>query len=197
MRLIAAAAFSLFAWMLIATAAHANPGDLNRCVGADGRSIYTDQSCDQIGASVKPQAPDIAGSNRGVSSPRVHVHVRDCAKSLDALRDGVQAALLAGDVNQLAGFYQWTGMGSSAAEGVMDRLAAMTARPFVAVTLLHASGTPRTPSSDAIDPATAANAPPERASGIAIDQSRSANDPTPVRTVLGVSAYMGCWWVRF
>lgn len=193
MRLLAAAALLPFAWMLAVAAAHANPGDLNRCVGADGRSVYTDQSCDQVGATTKPTAPDISGSNRIGEPTRVRVHVRDCAKSLDALRDGIQAALAAGDVNQLASYYQWTGMGAAAAEGIMDRLSAIVSRPFVGVSLLHAGSTPTTADGGAAN----ATAAPERASGIAIDQSRASNDPTPVRTVLAVSAYMGCWWVRF
>ncbi len=179
------------AWLAIPRA-RSHPGEVNRCLGSDGRTIFTDQSCDQIGAIIKPQAPDITGSNK--SAGTVRVHVRDCAKSLDALRDGVQAALAAGDVNHLAAFYQWTGMGTTGANAVMSRLQAIVERPLIGVTLLQPH--PRTEAANAEAP-TAAPGTPARASGLVIDQSRAPNDPTPTRTVFGVSAYMGCWWLRF
>ncbi|MBS0194155.1 MAG: hypothetical protein JSR34_07890 [Proteobacteria bacterium] len=197
-----------FAWLMCGTA-HAKPGDINRCVGADGRAIFTDQPCEQLGATVRTTAPEISGTHRLSGTTPTRVHVRDCARTLPALVQGVQSALVTGDVNRLAGYYQWTGMGAASADAVLDRLQAIAARPFVSMSLLRARAAPNrdaaAPTSEA--PATTAGtssntassntAGPVTATGIAIEQTRSTSDPTPVRTVLSVSAYMECWWVSF
>lgn len=215
MRLIIALVVLPVVAMLAITPAHAKPGDINRCIGMDGRAVFTDQPCEQIGATVRPTAPDISGSNRLTGSTPTRVHVRDCARTLPSLVAGVQAALVAGDVNRLAAYYQWTGMGASSADATLDRLQAIAARPFVGVRLLHAraasmrdvaapandasptmtvNASPNTASSNTIS---LDNATPAAATGIAIDQTRSPSDPTPVRTVLSVGSYMDCWWMSF
>lgn len=179
---------------LAAAVVDANPGDLNRCIGPSGQAIYTDQSCAAMGASIRPQTPDIAGSNR--ATPAVRVHVRDCAATIPALRDGIQAALAAGDVNRLAGFFQWAGTSAREADGILDRLQTLTARPVLAVSVTHA----RTASDNAnANAANSAANPPATGAAVAIviDQARANGDSSPVRTVLAIDASMGCWWVRF
>ena len=118
--------------------ARANSGDLNRCIGADGRSVCTDQPCAAMDASSRPQAPNITDSNK--AAPAVRVHVRDCAATIPALRDGIQAALAAGDVNKFAAFFQWAGTGSREADAILDHLQAIVVRPLIAVTVLRAHG---------------------------------------------------------
>lgn len=171
--------------------ARANSGDLNRCIGADGRSVYTDQPCAAMDASSRPQAPNITDSNK--AAPAVRVHVRDCATTIPALRDGIQAALAAGDVNKFAAFFQWAGTGSREADAILDHLQAIVVRPLIAVTVLRAHG-------DAGDGGNAAQgriaSVPNQAVAIAIDQTRATGDSSPMRTVLTLDSAMGCWWVR-
>lgn len=183
------AACLLLAVSLLAThAARASPGDLNRCVGPDGRSVYTDKPCTDVGATVRPEAPKSLDGNSGPPPLRVHVH--DCARTLEALRDGVGAAVAAGDVNKFASFYHWPGIGNAGAEGILKRMQGIASRPLVSVALSRAHAGEE--SDSALDAP-----PPSTATGIVIAQTRSAGDPTPEHTYLGVTAYMGCWWVRF
>ena len=44
---------------------------------------------------------------------------------------------------------------------------------------------------------TVASAQPSEAIAIELVQTRSGNDPTPARTEFALTAYMGCWWIRF
>ncbi|HEY2346082.1 MAG TPA: hypothetical protein VGH80_09370 [Xanthomonadaceae bacterium] len=190
MRKMFAAGMLLAGSLLANHAARANPGDLNRCVGADGRSVYTDQPCALVGATVRAEAPKTLDGS--ATAPTVRVHVHDCARTLEALRDGLQAALVAGDVNKVASFYHWPGIGNSEADGILKRMQALTTRPFVSVAFARGR--------DAADGDEGGGATTEKsggASGIVIAQTHSASDPTPERTYLAVTAYMGCWWVHF
>ncbi len=188
MRLIAIAAFVLFA--AIALPAHA--AGLNRCIDPDGHSVFTDKSCEDVGAVVRPvPAPSPAFGTAG-GAQRVHVHVRDCARSTDDLQSGLEAALAARDVNRVAGFYQWAGISSDESASILKRLQAITDRPLAAVNLIR--------SHQPVDEngyETVASAQPSEASAIELVQTRSANDPTPARTGFALSRYMGCWWIHF
>ena len=168
--------------------AWARPGDLNRCVGSDGHSVYTDKPCDEVGASVRPEAPKQADT----STPSTHVHVRDCASTAEELRDGVRVALVSGDVNKIAVFFNWAGSTTANADEILKRLQTVVARPFVSVDLRRAHSAP-----DAEGYRTVASAAISDASAIVIVQTHSANDPTPMQTELSLSRYMGCWWIRF
>lgn len=192
MRLPETSAVVFVAACLASTLARAGTGDLNRCIGHDGRSVYTDQPCASMDATVRPQAPGSAGSNRAATV--VRVHVRDCAATLPALRDGIQAALAASDVNRFAAFFQWAGSSAREADAVLDRLQGIVARPLRAVSLVRTSRA--APADDAPGADLTAPAPPAAAIAIAIDQTRAGGDSSPMRTVLAVSSSMGCWWVH-
>ncbi|HTA66308.1 MAG TPA: hypothetical protein VK753_12465 [Xanthomonadaceae bacterium] len=190
MRMRPTATLVFAASCLAAGIAHAHPGDLNRCVGPDGRSVFTDKPCDEVGASVRIEPPK--DTTTPGSQSTVHVHVHDCARTAQALRDGLQAALVAGDVNKVAALYHWPGIGVAEAEDILKRMQILVARPFVAVELLRRRNT-----GDAEGDRAATSATSMEASAIDIAQTRSANDPTPMHTVLALTPYMGCWWVRF
>lgn len=66
----------------------------------------------------------------------VVVRVRTCARSQHDLLFGVRAALESQDVNRLADFYHWTGMGTAQGYRVLDRLFAFSKRPVVDVQLV-------------------------------------------------------------
>jgi hypothetical protein len=156
---------SLF--LLAAPMAHAHPGDLNRCVDNQGHAVFTDKPCEELGATARAPAPTPADST---APAKPHVHAHDCANDLKELKDGLEAALLAADVNRFAAFYYWPGTSGAESETILKHLQGIVARPLVSVTLLHGA--------------------------VEIAQTRSTADPTPVSTVLPLNTYMGCWWVR-
>lgn len=105
-------------------------GGLSRCIGSDGVAIFTDQRCD-----------DLQAAEREVSAaaPRSGAQValaRSCARNQDDLLFGVRAALESSDVNRLAAYYHWAGMGNKEGYRLMDRLDAFSARPLLDVQLL-------------------------------------------------------------
>lgn len=185
MRLILAAWLFVFALVTLPASAEG----VHRCIGANGAAVFTDQRCEDIGAIVRPEPAPLFGSG---SPQRVHVHVHDCARTADDLHNGLEAALAAHDVNRIAGFYQWAGISSAESADILKRLQAIADRPLAAVHLIR----PHQPI-DANGDQTVASARPSEASAIELVQTRSGNDPTPARTEFALTAYMGCWWIRF
>jgi len=175
--------------LLAAIALPARAEGVHRCVDAHGEAVFTDQRCEDIGAAVRPEPAPPFGS---AATQRVHVHVHDCARTTDDLHNGLEAALAAHDVNRIAGFYQWAGISSAGSADILKRLQAIADRPLATVHLVRAHQP-----IDANGFQTLASAQPSRASAIEVVQTRSTNDPTPARTEFALTAYMGCWWIRF
>lgn len=98
-----------------------------RCTDAEGRAVFTDQPCESIQAVPRAAPGDTAplGATLGGQA------ALGCARTPEALRQGVRIALSAGDVNRLANYYHWPGTGTGAARYVMDTLEAIAARPLV------------------------------------------------------------------
>jgi len=185
MRSTAILVFLLFASVL----APASAESVHRCIGANGGAIFTDQRCEDIGAVVRPDPAPPFGA---AGAQRVHVHVHDCARTIDDLHSGLEAALAAHDVNRVAGFYQWTGISGAESVGILNRLQAIAGRPLAEVNLVR----PHQPV-DANGYETAASPRASEASAIELLQTRSGNDPTPARTEFALSRNMGCWWIHF
>jgi hypothetical protein len=160
---------------------------LHRCIDANGGAIFTDQACEDIGASVRPEPVPVSGA---ASTGRLHA--RTCARTTEGLLRGLRAALAAGDVNQVAAFYHWPGITTVGSNDILDRLQAIAARPLVSAELVRE----RTPQ-DADGFQTVASGQPPEASAIELVQARSGADATPTRTVFALTEYMGCWWVHF
>ena len=134
-----------------------------------------------------PQAPaGPAGASR--------LYRSSCSRTLRDLVYEVTAAIDSRDVNRLAGVYDWNGMSTEAAYGIMGKLDAIAQRPLVDVVPVL----PRIPDEDGtlVDgeyyPQVAARRAPV---GLRLEQTLG-NSATPSRTVLGLRKYMDCWWVR-
>lgn len=108
-----------------------------RCVGPDGRSVYSDQPCQSQGA-VERQAPlrPAAVTAQGFTTGTGTV-APGCARSLDALLMGVRGALEARDVNRLATHYHWTGTSARGGRYLMDELEAIAGRPLMAIDFVY------------------------------------------------------------
>jgi hypothetical protein len=186
MRLIVTALLILLA--LVALPACAN--GLHRCIAAGGGSIFTDQICEDIGATARPEPAPTSGAP---STGRLRVH--GCARTSEDLQRGLQSALAAGDVNQIASFYHWPGITTAGSVAILKRLQAISGHPVLSVDLIHPQQSQQAPDADGY--ATVASAQHREASGIQIVQSRSDTDDTPVRTSFALTQYLGCWWVHF
>ena len=188
---------------------------LRECVGPDGVPIFTDRRCSDLGAT--PQLPPL-GSDAGNTLGQP-VRVRTCARNQDALLAGVRAALESHDANRLADYYHWTGMGSTEAYRLMDRLGAFSARPVVDVQLVRGAASadpyyddrfdtpmpmpapaPEAAPGDPYAPEAASTPPPRRrphASMLRVDQMRSDSDVASEVTYFHLLTNAGCWWMRF
>lgn len=178
---------------LVAWAASAN-AQVRRCVDAQGNSVFTDRACSTLDAT--PRAPPVAHSGayaRGFAR-------RGCARSPEALMAGVRGALELKDVNRLATFYHWSGVGSGAATYLMDQLEGIAGRPLVAVELVYAEPALAVAPSAMPTPSAgeeAAAPPPPEPSALRVEQMRGSADPTGVRLEFGLRQNAGCWWIAF
>ncbi|GHB99929.1 hypothetical protein [Thermomonas carbonis] len=167
---------------------------VKRCTAADGTLIYTDRKCDDIGATERLGAlPSASGVVAG--------HARNvCARTVQDLVYSFSNALQSGDANQVAGVYDWAGMGTSNAYRVMTRLEAIARRPLIDVQPMY-SGDTNAYGDDIVtfDETTGeviTRAPRKpRLIGLRVEQTL-ANGSTPSRTNFGLRQRMGCWWVR-
>ena len=202
----------LLAWPApaIESAAAAPADGLHRCIGGDGVTIFTDKRCDDLQATESARQPTAAG-------PGAQVRVRSCARSQDELLFGVRSALENRNVNQLAGFYHWAGMGTAPGYRLMDRLSAFSERPLVDVQLVASareqeafaspgnSWSAQEPdriwegveAAEAADAAVAPARPARAADLLRVDQMRGNDDVAAQVTYFHLRSNAGCWWLQF
>jgi hypothetical protein len=174
---------------------------IRRCAGADGNTIFTDKRCEDMGGV------DSAAPTAGNASTRLFV--RTCARTREALVDGLRDALGARDPNRVASYYHWTGMGNRAAYALMERLYGFSQRPLMDVQLVVSESResdgngdvpplgwyPLLPSTEPrVEP------PPPRAPApdlVRVDQMRGEKDVASEVTYFHLQANAGCWWIRY
>lgn len=138
-------ALVLAALALVAIApAHASPR-VSRCAGSDGASIYTDGSCRAIGAEAVPMSAQLLrtlvrdGEGSGEVAPVGELPpaaAKDqvlpvCARTPGQLATALRQTLGAGDVNELAAVYDWTGISGRQSRAILQRLERMSGRPLI------------------------------------------------------------------
>ncbi len=176
---------------------------IHRCVGTDGRMIFTDRSCDETGA-IEQAAPSAGAGN-------VRIAVRGCARTREELLWGVRSALETRDANRFAAFYHWPGMATGDGYRLMDRLAAFADRPLVDAQLLSSADLRN--DAPIADPVTVEQTSAEQSLGLPapappapvrhvldllrIDQMLSAKDAAAQVTYFRLQPYAGCWWIRY
>ena len=130
-RVIALLLLSLLALPAVAQSA------IHRCVGGDGRPVFTDQPCRSVGAtSVMPpavsHAPD--GVTDGPSASLL------CAKDLGVLRESMAHAFALQSANRIGGLTLWGSTGSSAASDAIRTLEALVRQRLVSLEGTEAAG---------------------------------------------------------
>lgn len=217
------AASLLFAATALAWPASVYAQAVNRCVGADGRNVYSDQPCHSEGAvaregpfraldgSPAPTRPAAAGAH-GFTTGTGTVGA-GCARSIDSLLMGVRGALESGDVNRLATHYHWTGTSARGGRYLMDELEDIARRPLVAIDFVYREPAPTLPDDFDDGPApqqtdyplsgtdggtggTPAPTRQVRPRALRIEQASSASDPGSTRTDFLLRRHAGCWWIE-
>lgn len=157
--------FVLLAGLSWAGAARAQ---VQHCLAEDGTRIYTDRACSDLGASVWQPTP---ADNGGSIDRRLGL----CPRSLPRLTFLLESALDAGDPNRLAGLYDWAGLGGTAANALLSRLQAISARQLVGVQpLTDAAG---------------------QTFGLQVEQVQ-ADGIRPAQVTFGLRRRLGCWWLH-
>lgn len=115
---------------------------INRCMGLDGVVVYTDRTCESLGAAERPDTGVFASApipRRRVGSAgnsRRLVGFGCAANSPEALRSAVVDALDHGDFNALSGLYNFDGRSRQNAAAVVRRLERMAKRTAAEVELI-------------------------------------------------------------
>ena len=183
---------------------------IQRCVTADGVTVFTDKPCELAQARPRLAAP--AQAPTALSSARAGLVAqtgRQCPQRLSELVDEIQLAIQAGDVNRLSALYWWAGQDNDRASRLLERLEAMAARPLVDIAPVYPepataseAATPqwREAGSDGGNEAAApvvVTAPrPPRPYALRIEQVLT-NRATPARSILYLRHQYGCFWINF
>ena len=121
---------------------------VQRCLGADGRTVFTDRRCEEVGAVQRVPTPaTVAGNTRRIGQV--------CPRRLSELVAEIGAAIQSGDVNRLSALYDWRGVSSATAAQRFDQLEAIVARPLLDIAPVYRETGPL-PMPDASGPASAA-----------------------------------------
>ncbi|MCE7031931.1 hypothetical protein LY625_04745 [Lysobacter sp. GX 14042] len=152
---------------------------VRQCAGPDGRAVFTDRSCEDVGARAAAAGATAAGQ----------VLHTGCARNVRELVWEVSAAIDLGDVNRLAGVYHWTGMTGRSGNEVMNRLQALVGRPLLHVAPVVQRRAPRAWS--VLDDGRRATTPAPVA--LQLEQLQPGGDAT--RTTFNLHQHFGCVWL--
>lgn len=179
--------------------------EINRCTAPDGTSIYTDRECSALGAVDRLPQDRSTGSSRSRGAIRRNPYQGGCARSIHQLIQRMTVAIDAGDVNELAALYHWSGISYGHGQRLMDELDRIARSPVVdivaerAATPVTASQQPGISASFASTlqaSRTRATAPATRSPPVALRVHQSAGTgAAPSRTRFALRQNLGCWWV--
>ena len=100
---------------------------VHRCEGMDGKPVYTDKRCEDVGAmDALPRTAVAPEGNTGGASL-----FSTCSRTLSDLVYRISSAIDNHDVNRLASMYQWAGVSDAAANRILDRLETIVERPLL------------------------------------------------------------------
>jgi hypothetical protein len=183
----------LLSLLAMAAPVHAQSGQIQRCTGPDGATVFTDRRCEDIGAMARlppatPRDGDPAQTRNG------------CPRRLSELVDQLRSAIDAHDVNRLSSIYLWSNLSEPSANQVLTRLEAIAERPLIDIAPVYpeALGTAAIASPPDTSIATAETPQPvqPRPTGLRLEQTLT-NGSTPSRTIFNLRRQYNCFWVSF
>ncbi|KLD78979.1 hypothetical protein Y886_07135 [Xanthomonas hyacinthi DSM 19077] len=164
-------ALALLLLLLLIAVPAAAQTTIHRCIGTDGRPVFSDQQCTSIGAtSIMPPAP-AAASSTAVDTPTGPNTGLLCAKDVAGLREGIAQAFANRDANRIGGLILWSGYGSG---GAIENIRNMN--ELVHQSLLAGEG--------------------NEAGGLDAVTARPGNDAATRRAHFSVGRDSGCLWLR-
>lgn len=122
---------------------------IQRCIGADGTPIYTDQPCRLLNAERTPLSGELLsriareqaanGVDRGArraSAPTASPVARrspmsGCARTATQMTMDLQGSWALGDVNRVAESYHWVGIGNRRGQQIMKQLDRLASQELV------------------------------------------------------------------
>ncbi|MEO6518578.1 MAG: hypothetical protein ABIO17_06250 [Pseudoxanthomonas sp.] len=166
---------------------------VQRCSTMDGNTVYTDKSCEDIGAM--DRLPRVTAGTSGSGG----IYRAGCARTLSDLVYQITAAVENKDVNRLASVYQWNGISNASANRILNKLETIVDRPLVDIApvrpapapILDENGMVLDENSDGYYPQTAQR---QRPVGLRLEQTLK-NGTTPSRTVFGLHRNYKCFWI--
>ncbi len=167
---------------------------VQRCVTAQGGTVYTDKRCEDIGAINRLPRPGASGVGSSTSLYR-----GGCSRTLSDLVYQITSAIDAHDVNRLSSVYAWSNVSNAAANRILTQLEAIVERPLVDIVpvrprpppIYDEDGTMVDANTDGYYPQTTVR---QRPVGLRLEQTL-ANGSTPSRTVFGLRRNYNCFWI--
>jgi hypothetical protein len=176
----------LLAWALPAAAQ--NP--IERCVGANGSPVFTDQPCAALQATALAPAARSKEDSQPLEPPPIL-----CAATRDELRKSVIDAFANHDANRLAGLMLWNGYGHGDAVADIRALGALVKRPLL--DLGPARDPPPTAADSSADSlATAASAPAPASNQLVLQMAGDDGSGDPRELRFDIVRHAGCLWLR-
>lgn len=167
---------------------------VHRCEGMDGKPVYTDKRCEDVGAmDALPRATVSPEGNTGGALRSA------CPRTLSDLVYRITSAIDNRDVNRLAGVYQWAGVSDATANRILDRLETIVERPLLDIEPIRSAPPPIVDDAgnvvdaneDGYYPQTAA---PSRPVALKVMQT-SKNGSAMASTTFALRRSYGCFWI--
>lgn len=208
-RLLIPALLSALALVLPAPGARAQ-GTVNRCVGADGQTVFSDRRCEDLGTTSRMPPAALRDGETGL-------YRYGCPRRLSELVGLLRTAVDTHDVNRLSSLYLWGDVSDATANRVLSQLEAIADRTLVDIAPMYPAETteaympvaapqaaestegyvpPDNSAATAMAEAPLAPAVRPRPWGLRLEQVM-ANGSTPARTVLRLRRQYNCFWVSF
>jgi len=175
--------------------AQAQAQRVNRCTTAQGETVFTDRSCDALGATARMPPRAASVGNTGI-------YRAGCARRLSELTGQIRDAVSLQDVNRLSSIYLWGNVSNASANQIIGRLESVVQRPLLDIAPVYPE-VPMAPPPVPVNPnatlveAVEAAAPPAarpRPIGLRLEQTLGST-ATPARTVFGLRRQYGCFWI--
>lgn len=167
---------------------------VHRCEGMDGKPVYTDKRCEDVGAmDALPRAVAPEGNTGGGTLRSA------CPRTLSDLVYRITSAIDNRDVNRLAGVYQWAGVSDATANRILDRLETIVERPLLDIEPIRSAPPPIVDDAgnvidaneDGYYPQTAA---PSRPVALKVMQT-SKKGAAMASTTFALRRSYGCFWI--
>ncbi len=139
--------------LLLLVAAPAQANTIHRCESRDGVLVFTDQACHQLGVAYSldnaggggevPVQRARPGMHRlGTPHGKMRYGIGCATRTPEAMLGAVRVAIESGDVNALAGLYDWNGASRGRAMGVVRRMQRLVRRDLLTVEFDYADYAP-------------------------------------------------------